>query len=77
MQTLNDIGVRHRYFNPGPTLNPARPPSEFRSSSREEGLTFWSQARTQESATVKKYQELDEDYDRKTDHGRSQGATLL
>ena len=26
---------------------------------------------------VKKYQKLDEDYDRKTDHGRSQGATLL
>jgi len=26
---------------------------------------------------VKKYQDLDEDYDRKTAHGRSQGATLL
>ncbi|HWH47226.1 MAG TPA: DUF922 domain-containing protein [Burkholderiales bacterium] len=28
-------------------------------------------------AIVKKYQDLDEDYDRKTAHGRSQGATLL
>jgi predicted secreted Zn-dependent protease len=28
-------------------------------------------------AVVKKYQKLDEDYDRKTGHGRSQGATLL
>ncbi|MGH6629277.1 MAG: DUF922 domain-containing protein [Burkholderiales bacterium] len=27
-------------------------------------------------AIVKKYQKLDEDYDRETDHGRSQGATL-
>jgi hypothetical protein len=24
-----------------------------------------------------KYQALDEEYDRKTDHGRNQGATLL
>jgi len=28
-------------------------------------------------AIVKKYQKLNEDYDRKTDHGRSQGAMLL
>jgi predicted secreted Zn-dependent protease len=28
-------------------------------------------------AIVTKYQKLDQDYDRKTDHGRSQGATLL
>lgn len=28
-------------------------------------------------AIVKKYQALDDDYDHKTDHGRSQGATLL
>ncbi len=28
-------------------------------------------------AIVAKYQKLDQDYDRKTDHGRSQGATLL
>jgi predicted secreted Zn-dependent protease len=28
-------------------------------------------------AIVKKYRKLDEDYDRKTDHGRSQGASLL
>jgi len=28
-------------------------------------------------AIVEKYQKLDEDYDRETDHGRSQGATLL
>ena len=28
-------------------------------------------------AIVKRYQKLDEDYDRKTEHGRSQGATLL
>jgi predicted secreted Zn-dependent protease len=28
-------------------------------------------------AIVKKYQKLDEDYDRKTDHGRRQGASLL
>ena len=29
------------------------------------------------NAIVMKYQKLDQDYDRKTDHGRSQGATLL
>jgi predicted secreted Zn-dependent protease len=28
-------------------------------------------------AIVTKYQKVDQDYDRKTDHGRSQGATLL
>ena len=28
-------------------------------------------------AIVAKYQALDEEYDRKTDHGRNQGATLL
>ena len=28
-------------------------------------------------AIVTRYQKLDQDYDRKTDHGRSQGATLL
>jgi predicted secreted Zn-dependent protease len=28
-------------------------------------------------AIVEKYQALDEEYDRKTDHGRNQGATLL
>jgi predicted secreted Zn-dependent protease len=28
-------------------------------------------------AIVAKYQGLDEEYDRKTDHGRNQGATLL
>jgi hypothetical protein len=26
---------------------------------------------------VAKYQALDQEYDRKTDHGRNQGATLL
>lgn len=50
---------------------------EFRSSAREEGLTFWSAARTAAEAIEKKYQKLDEVYDRKTDHGRSQGGTLL
>jgi predicted secreted Zn-dependent protease len=28
-------------------------------------------------AIVEKYQALDEEFDRKTDHGRNQGATLL
>ena len=34
-------------------------------------------ANTVAQAIVKKYQMLDEAYDRKTDHGRNQGATLL
>jgi predicted secreted Zn-dependent protease len=34
-------------------------------------------ANTAAQAIVTKYQALDEEYDRKTDHGRNQGATLL
>jgi len=34
-------------------------------------------ANTAAQAVVSKYQALDEEYDRKTDHGRNQGATLL
>ena len=34
-------------------------------------------ANTAAQAIVTKYQALDEEYDRKTDHGRKQGATLL
>jgi hypothetical protein len=32
---------------------------------------------TAAQAIVTKYQGLDEEYDRTTDHGRNQGATLL
>ena len=34
-------------------------------------------ANTVAQAVVTKYQALDEEYDRKTDHGRNGGATLL
>jgi predicted secreted Zn-dependent protease len=34
-------------------------------------------ANTAAQTILMKYQALDEEYERKTDHGRSQGATLL
>jgi len=36
-----------------------------------------SAANTAAQAIVSKYQALDEEYDRKTDHGRNQGVNLL